>query len=513
LKKFFLSDYRHLSIIAVLNFLVIYSSTFISGYGYFIDEFYYIACANSPAFGYVDHPPLAPLLLMVHKFIFGESLFAIRFIAALASSITIFLSGIITRQLGGNRTSQAIAAFCILVSPLFATLGSFYSMNVFEPLLCVIAFYYLIRMVNEENKKLWIYLGVIFGLLLMNKHTAGLFIVFTIISILLTKNRKLLFSKYFFYCVLITLIIFLPNLIWQIKNNFPSLEFYINNVTRKNIPMRAMEYLIFNIMAYNPFMFIISIAGAIYLLFNEKVKKYKLLGILFFLTFLFFFITKNARVDRSAYAYIGVIPAGAIFTEYLIVKIKQKWIYPVVAFLMFSYFVFFIPLLMPFLSYENSAKLTNLLGFNTEIEKGKKPLIPQMIADRIGWQEKVDMVGKVYLSFPEDERNRIIIVAGNYGNAGSLELLGKKYGIKNVVCGHNNYFLWSKERLYGDIVLRLINKKYYADLKESYEIVDSTDVFFDNEYCSPHERELTVFICKNPKVPETELLEGRRFYY
>jgi hypothetical protein len=513
MKKFFLSENRHLSIIAVLNFLVIYSSTFIAGYGYFIDEFYYIACANNPAFGYVDHPPLAPLFLMVYKFIFGESLFAIRFIAALASSVTVFFTGIITKQLGGSRTSQTIAAFCILASPLFATLGSFYSMNVFEPLLCVIGFYYLIRLINEENQILWIYLSIIFGLLLMNKHTAGLFIVFTVISILLTKDRKLLFSKYFYYCVLITLIIFLPNLFWQIKNNFPSLEFYMNNVIRKNVPMPAMEYLIFNIMAYNPFVFLISITGTIFLLFNEKVKLYKMFGILFLITFLFFFLTKNGRVDRSAFAYIGVIPAGAIFIEYLIIKIKQKWIYPVAAFLIFAYFVFFIPLLMPYLNYENSAKLTNLLGFNTEIEKGKKPLIPQMIADRIGWQEKVDIVGKVYLTFPEAERNRIIIVASNYGNAGSLELLGKKYGIKNVVCGHNNYYLWSKERLSGDIVLRLINKKYYAELKESYEIVDSTDVLFDNEYCSPHERNLTVFICKNPKIPETELLEGRRFYY
>jgi len=94
-----------------------------------------------------------------------------------------------------------------------------------------------------------------------------------------------------------------------------------------------------------------------------------------------------------------------------------------------------------------------------------------------------------------------------------LELYGKKFGIKNVVCGHNNYYLWSKERLQGDIVLRLINKKYYKDIKESFEIVDSTDVFFDNEYCSPHERELTVFICKKPKHPLGELLEDSRFYY
>lgn len=509
----FSSEYRHLSIIAFLSFVLVYTSSFIPGYGYFIDEFYYFACANHPAFGYVDHPPFAPLFLMFYKFIFGESVYVIRFVPALAGAGTVFLTGVITKKIGGNKSSQMIASFCVFVSPLFSGLGSFYSMNAFEPLLCAIAIYLFVKMINENNSRIWIYQGFVFGLLLMNKHTAGLFIAFAVISILFTEHRKLLYTRNFIYCVLITALIFLPNIIWQILNGFPSLEFYFNNITKKNVHMPAAEYIITNMFAYNPVVFLVTVCSAVFLVFSKQFKMFRVFGILFILTFVFFLITKNGRVDRSAFAYISVLPVSAVLAEYLISKYKQKWVYAIGAFLMLAFFAILIPVLMPFLSYENSAKLTRTLGLNTEVEKGKKPLISQMLADRIGWQEKVDMVGNVYLSFPEEKRNRIIVIANNYGNAGALELLGKKYGFKNVVSGHNNYYLWSKERLDGDVVLRLIERRYYEDLKESYEVVDTTGVFFDNEYCSPHERGLTVFVCRKPKIPETELLERRKSFY
>ncbi len=513
MKELFSKDNVHLTILAFFNFLIIYASTFIPGYEYFIDEPYYIACADNPAFGYVDHPPLAPVILMFYKFLFGESLYSIRFLAALISSSTVFLTGIVTKQLGGNRPAQSLASLCIILTPIFAIFGSYYSMNAFEPLLCLASVYYIIKMIKEENARYWIHIGIIFGLLIINKHTAGLFILSFILSLLLTKNRRFLFTKNILFCVLITSIIFIPNLIWQIQNGFPSVEFYVNNIVHKNLPIPQVEYIILQIIAYNPFVFIISVAGTVFLFVNKDLKAFKVLGIAFILIFLFFFITKTGRVDRSSFGYVCVIPAGAISIVYLVNKIRQRWIYFVYVFLMFAFFAFFIPIVIPYLDYETSAKLTNLAGLNTEIEKGKKPLIHQMLADRIGWKEKVDMVGKVYLSFPEEERNKIIISGDNYGNAGSLELYGKKYGFKNIVCGHNNYYLWSKNRLNGDIVLMLTNKRSTKGLKEDYEIVDTTNVLFDNIYCSPHERNLTVYICKKPKHSLEELLEGAKFYY
>jgi hypothetical protein len=507
----FLSDNRHLLIISGINFILLYISVFTKGYGYFIDEFYYIACANNPAAGYVDHPPLAPLILAFYKFIFGDSLYSIRFLAAIAASATVFFAGILTRQLGGNKTAQTIASVCIMAAPIFPVIGGFYSMNVFEPFLCSIVFYYMIKMIKENNPKYWIHTGVLFGLLMLNKHTAGLCILFIFISMLCTEYRRYLFTKYFVCCIIISSLIFLPNIIWQMQNGFPSVEFYLTNVTRKNVPVPPIDFLIMQIFSYNPFIAPLWIAGLIFLIFRKK--EYRILGFIFIFTFLFFLITKSSRFDRTAFAYMCVIPAGAVFFENLVSKKNIKWVYAVSGLFVIAFAFLVVPVLQPYLDYETSAKITKALGLNTEIERGNRPLLSQMLADRIGWQEKVDMVGNVFMKLTPEERKRTIVAAGNYGNAGALELLGKKYGFGNVVSGHNNYFLWSKNRLQGDIVLRLSDNDSYEGLKEAFDTVDSTGVHFDNIYCTPHERNLTVFICKNPKFTKEELLEqGRRFY-
>ena len=106
----FFSENKYLLLISALTFLLIYLSTFNKAYGYFNDEFYYIACANNPAAGYVDHPPLAPLLLTVIKFLFGSSIFVIRIFPALAEAAGVFYTGILVREIGGGKFAQILAA-------------------------------------------------------------------------------------------------------------------------------------------------------------------------------------------------------------------------------------------------------------------------------------------------------------------------------------------------------------------------------------------------------------------
>jgi hypothetical protein len=234
---------------------------------------------------------------------------------------------------------------------------------------------------------------------------------------------------------------------------------------------------------------------------------------MFVFVFLFFLFTHSSRFDRTAFAYIGVFAGGAIFTEDFISRYKYKWIFLSYGILVIVFNVVFIPVFVPFLSYENTEKFTRMLNIKTELESGNRPLIFQTLADRIGWQERVDMLGGLYQSLPEEQKRRTVIAADNYGMAGALELLGRKYGIVNVVCGHNNYFLWSKERLHGDVLMQLTRKGNLEGLKESFGEVDSTGVYFDNPYCTMHERNLTVYICRKPKYPYEELLERGKVYY
>lgn len=510
--KNFIKQNSHILIISVLNFVLVFASSFTPGYGYFIDEFYYIACADNPALGYVDHPPLAPLILLLYKFVLGESLLVIRLLPVIASSVTVFLSGIIAKLLGGKKTAQSVSAFAVFVSPMFLILSGFYSMNVFETLLAAVGVIFILKMINENNPKYWLHTSVVFGMLIMNKHTSVLFIVSVILFLLISEKRKLLFSKYFLSGIAIIFLIFLPYLVWQIKYDLPTIEFY-KNITSKNTPVPVIEYIKLQALAYNPLVLILAFAGAVYFLFNKNYRNYNFLAFIFLVMFFLFLLLKVGRVDRIIFAYLIIIPAGGILMENIVEKLKQKWLVYFLCTLAFIIMISVIPVLMPYLNYENSYRLTRLYGLNTEMEKGKTPKIHQMLADRIGWEEKADMVAKVYLSLSEEDRKNTIVAAEYYGIAAAVEFYGKKYGIKNVVCGHNNYYFWSKSRLKGDIVLQLTNKSSYKGLLNEYNSVDSTEVCFDNEYCPPEGRRQTVFICKEPKYPKEELLEHSRYYY
>src|SRR5213078_2624727 len=144
-------------------------------YGYFRDELYYIACGQHLAFGYVDLPPLSALLIRLSRVLFGDSLFAIRLLPALAGAGTVALTGVITRELGGRRWAVALGCTASLFAAVFLANGNFFSMNAFEPLFWMGCIYLLVRIINGGSPHLWLLFGVLAGLGVENKHSTVFF--------------------------------------------------------------------------------------------------------------------------------------------------------------------------------------------------------------------------------------------------------------------------------------------------------------------------------------------------
>jgi len=511
--KYSLSENRYLHLISISTFLLIYLSTFNNSYGYFIDEFYYIACANNPAFGYVDHPPLAPLVLTIFQFLFGCSIYAIRFLPALASALAVFYTGILTKEIGGNKFAQLLAACSLAAMPVTIAFGTFYSMNAFEPLLAVLLLLYIARMIKSENYKLWIQAGVIMGLGVMNKHTFGVFIVALMLALVLSGKWKLLFNRWFIAGGVIGTIIFLPNIIWQILNDFPSLQFYRNISVDKNVYTRPLDFIINQIMYMSPSIVPVWFSGAFFLLLSKRFKDYRFLSVLFIGLFLFMMLAGTSRPDRLAFAYPAVFAGGALFFETIIIKFNLRLLkVPIVIFL-FSGLALSIPILLPYFGYNFSQNYTEWLGINTELEQGKKPPLHQVLADRIGWEKKVMLVVNAYNSLSNEDKKHTIIAASNYGQAGAIELFGKPYNLPPVACSHNNYYLWSKERVNGNILLQLDNQDSFAGLSRLFEEVKIYPGIFKNDFVSDHENNLVVFICRGPKIPPIEMLERSKNFY
>jgi len=495
----------------LLSFLLIILSSFIPDYGYFNDEFYYIACANRMDWGYVDHPPFSIGFLYLIKLLIGDSLIAIRIIPALCSSVVVFLSGLIVREFGGSRSTQIISAFSVSLLPVPLIIFSLYSMNSFEILFMSIIFLLIIKMIKENDTKYWIPIGIIFGLGLMNKHTIILYSVAIIFGFMLSGNTKLLLSKNFLYSIIIAFVIFLPNLIWQTANGFPSLEFYDNATKFKNIDSNFVDVIMFQILSANPILSIIWITGLISLIFNKKLSTYRLFGWAFIFLMTIMITSGSSRPDRIVSIYYILIPTGWMAIE----AIRNKWIN-----LSIKYSVFIlslvvglilVPFSIPILSPDTAEKYFEETGLNIPIEEGLESSLPMFYVYRMDWEKPAEALSKIYTSLPENEKSKTLIVAGNYGFASSIEFYSQKYELPKVICNHNSFWHWSRDILRDDITTLISFGITKESLEDSFDSVRSTGIVVQSKYWYEHFRR-PIFICRNPKDDLLKLWIKARYY-
>jgi len=197
-----------------------------SNYGYFRDEFYYIAASKHLAFGYVDFPPFIALLTAFVRFTFGDSLLALHFFPALAGSGVILLTGLMARQLGADPFGQVLAALAALIAPQYLGVNALLTMDSFDLLIWTAALYVLILIVKYDRPKLWLVFGLLLGIGLTIKVTPLYFGLALGIGLALTPYRKYYRNPYLYLGGLVALVFLLPYVIWNAANGWPTVEFW-----------------------------------------------------------------------------------------------------------------------------------------------------------------------------------------------------------------------------------------------------------------------------------------------
>src|SRR5215472_4679322 len=235
-------------------------------YGYFRDELYYIACGRHLAFGYVDQPPLSILLLQLSQMLLGDSLFAIRFLPALAGAAIVALTGIIARDMGGHAWAIALACAGSLCALFNLAVGNFFSMNAFEPLFWMGAVYLLVRIVNGGSGTLWLWLGALLGLSSENKHSTVFFAVGILVALLLTTDRRQFAGKWIWLGGIIAFALALPNILWEARYHWPTYEL-LNNIahSNKNVALSPVEFILQQAVFLNPGTLPLWLAGLFWL--------------------------------------------------------------------------------------------------------------------------------------------------------------------------------------------------------------------------------------------------------
>src|SRR5215475_7600165 len=164
-------------------------------YGYFRDEFDYMSCGDHLAWGYVDQPPLIPFLIHVSRAILGDSLRAIRFVPALASSLLVVQAAVLARELGGRFWAMLLTAVAIVGAPQYLSNGRLLGTNCLEPNLWMGCAYFAILAIKHNESRNWFSFGLVAGLGVEEKYSIALFVFFFIVALLLTMQPRSLLNK------------------------------------------------------------------------------------------------------------------------------------------------------------------------------------------------------------------------------------------------------------------------------------------------------------------------------
>ncbi|OHD15338.1 MAG: hypothetical protein A2Y34_12740 [Spirochaetes bacterium GWC1_27_15] len=477
----------------------------IQNYGIFRDEFYYLACADYVDFGYVDHPPLSIWILSLIKSIFGDSIFALRIFPAIIGSLTVFISGIIAKELGGKIFSIIISMIAVIISPLYLALHHYYSMNSIDILIWTVSFFLLIKIIKTEKPKYWILLGFCIGLGILNK-LSPIFLCFGLfIGLIFTNNRKFFFTKWLWICLGIALLFFIPYLIWNVTHNFASLEFMKNASLYKNYKSSPLEYILGQIINMNPVTFPLWIFGIIFFLISKNNSSLRIFGITY-LTILVVFILTSGKTYYLSPIYTILFAGGAIFIENIFIKF-QKIKIAILGVLM-ALGLLVIPFGLPILPVDTFINYSKKTGFIPPKEEKNKQnaILPSHFQDMFGWEEMTLEVVKVYNTLSSDEKANCIIYGENYGEAGAIKYFGKKYNICEVVSGHNNFYYWFPENKKVDVVIAIVKSQKKESFESVFEEVTEVSKYTTNYYSSM-ENNLSIYLCKKPKYSMKELKE------
>src|SRR5271170_1622688 len=194
-------------------------------YGLHRDELQFLSDARHLDWGFVAYPPLTPFLERISLAIFGVSLVGLRLFSVIAQAAAVVVTGLMARELGGGRLAQVAAALAVALSTLPLFEGTEFQYTTFDYLWWVLIAYFVIRLLKTENPRWWLAIGAVMGLGFQTKYTMAFYASGILGGLVLTRARRYLASGWFWAGMALALLIFLPNLIWQVRHDFISLHF------------------------------------------------------------------------------------------------------------------------------------------------------------------------------------------------------------------------------------------------------------------------------------------------
>jgi hypothetical protein len=475
---------------------------FATNYEYFRDELYYIVSGTQHlSLGYVDFPPFTAYIAALLNPISGDSLFSIHVVSALTEAVLVVVSGLITRELGGGRKAQILAAISTLLTLTFLAVGAEFGPDAFDELWWSLLAYLIIRIIKRKEPKLWIAAGLVVGIGLLSKLTIFFFVGALLISFLaIPSARKYLKSKWIFVGGLLAFAFIVPMIYWNFVHGWPMVQFYMD--FRGDVGGGGpLNFFISQIGQINYLNVPIFLIGLYFFLRSSDAREVRAFGLTYILLYAFMTL-----IDFKPYYLAPVYPvlyAGGALAIEKSSSISRKGISrifgsrPYIVCLLIVA-ILLAPVVMPILSPQTLISVygeTTLQSANGSVASGESGPLPQTLGDRLGWNNMVSTIARVYNSLPASLRNQACIFASNYGEASALNFLGKDLGLPKTISGHNSYYIWGPGSCTGQVLITV--GEPLTSAQQVYKNVTLLTTI-TCQYCMDLENNLPVLLCTNP---------------
>lgn len=462
-------------------------------YDFFRNELYFIICGRHPDFGYVDQPPLVPLIAAATQ-VFGENLWLLRLPAVLAAVALVPLTAGFARLFGGDRAAAVIAALAVAIAPALLGVATTFTTETLEPLAWTATAYFLARGAIKGEHASLVWAGGIAGLGMEIKYGMAIWLIGLAVGVLLFA-RKLLAAPAFWLGILMAATAAAPSLIWQAAHGWPFFEVIgAHNSSRSIFTGTPLTFTLQQIFALNLLLAPLWMAGLIMPFVLRSLAPARFLSIAFAVSALVVFLGHGKDYYLFP-AYPTLFAVGAVACGALAKWIRWTWMTCA-----FALSALFAPIVLPILDPPALARFldrTHLRPAPDEAAGIGAPLT-QVFSDELGWRAMEKSVAAIYRTLTPDEQARVAIIGSNYGEAAATDFFGAADRLPPAIAGQNQYYLWGPRGHDGSLIIHINgDERVWRPACQSLEIAGS----FGAPLVMPYENNRPIFLCRGARIP------------
>ena len=475
-------------------------------YGFFGDELYFIVCGQHPQWNYVDQPPVAPLLAAASQ-AFGPSLVLLRAVPAFFAAAGIYVTCLLVTEFGGAAYAQVLSAIAVCFLPVLTDFGMKISPDMVGlwswPLIAL----WVVRLTKGADPRLWVAIGVLMGVSIQSKYSVLFFAAALLAGLLLTPQRRILYSWWFVAAMVISAAMALPAFLWQVHYGYPMLELLRATQHGKNVIVGPIAY-VGQQLWISGFLWGFWIIGLAWLLLRPELR-FLAYGYVLLIAMM---MVLHGKHYYPANAYPYLVAAGCVQIEAWTNRLRTGRAVLVVATILLG--LVFFPVVMPVLPeawlanyYSELHSLLHISRQRIETEHRVAAELPSDFASMHGWRELTAIVSRVYQGLPPADRAQAVVLVQNYSEAAAIEFLSDPK--LPVISGHNQYFLWGPRGYTGDVLICVGDN---CDSAVPYFRSCSVEATLEAEWIQPSEFGIPIMLCRGIKQPLAELWPLTKFY-